>query len=191
MEQCLNHEMTLERVRTKLEQTEDELNQLQSWKPKMEKKLGLTEKARKDLEQSTKEAKKALEGKDKEIQDLKDEVRQAKEVAIREYCDFDALISELGDSFLQGFDDAICQIKKAYLDLDVSNIKVKDQGQTSVMPTASEDTDDLFVDDEVLGDRESAQAQNAQVQPVMEAAHQSVVNEAPHQMVDTQVQQLP
>jgi len=75
--------------------------------------------------------------------------------------------------------------------LDVSNIKVEDQGQTSVMPTTSEDTDDLFVDDEVLGDGESAQAQNAQVQPVVEAAHQSVVNEAPHQMVDTQVQQLP
>ena len=55
--------------------------------------------------------------------------------------------------------------------MDVSNIKVEDQGQTSVMPTASEDTSDLFVDDEVLGDGESAQAQNAQVQPVVEAAH--------------------
>ena len=162
----------------------------------MEKRLELSEKARKSLEQSTEEAKKALEGKDKEIQDLKDEVRQAKEAAICEYRDFDTLISELGDSFLQGFDDAIRQIKKAYLDLDVSNIKVEDQAQTSVMPVASEDTDDLFVDDEVLGDGESAQAQNAQVQPVVEVAHQSVANEAPHldnfveQMVDTQVQQL-
>ena len=183
--------MTLERVRVKAEQTEDKLNQLRSWKPKMEKKLELSEKARKSLEQSTKEAKKVFEGKDKEIQDLKDEVHQAKEVAIREYRDSDALISELGDSFLQGFDDAVRQIKKAYPDLDVSNIKVEDQAQTSVMPVASEDTDDLFADDEVLGDGESAQAQNAQVQPVVEAAHQSVVNEAPHQTVDTQVQQLP
>ena len=127
------------------------------------------------------EAKRALEGKDKEIQDLKDEVRQAKEVAVREYCDSDALISELGDSFLQGFDDAIRQIKKAYPDLDVSKIKVEDQAQTSVMPAASEDTNDFFADDEVIGDRESAQAQNAQVQLVVETAPQSVANEAPHQ----------
>ena len=47
-------------------------------------------------------------------------------MAIREYCDSDALLSKLGDSFLQGFDDALRQVKKAYLDLDVSNIKVED-----------------------------------------------------------------
>ena len=92
--------MTLERVRAKAEQTEDELNQLRSWKPKMEKKLELSEKARKSLEESTEEAKKALEGKDKEVQDLKDEVRQAKDSTIREYRDSNALISELGDSVL-------------------------------------------------------------------------------------------
>ena len=74
------------------------------------------------------EAKKILEDKDKEIQDLKDQLRQAKEVAIREYYDFDALLSELGDSFLEGFDDALHQVKRVYLDLDVSNIKVEDQG---------------------------------------------------------------
>ena len=181
MGRCLSHETTLEHVQAKAEQMEDELNQLRNWKPKMEKKLELSEKARKSLEQATEEVKKALEGKDKEIQDLKDEVRQAKEVAIREYCDSDALISELGDSFLQGFDDAIRQIKKAYPDLDVSKIKVEDQAQTSVMPAASEDTNDFFADDEVIGDRESAQAQNAQVQLVVETAPQSVANEAPHQ----------
>ena len=145
----------------------------------MEKKLELSEKARKNLEQSTEEAKKALEGKDMEIQDLKDKLRQAKEVAVREYRDSDALLSKLGDLFLQGFDDALCQVKKAYPDLDVTNIKVEDQAQTSVMPVASEDTDDLFADDEVLGDGESAQAQNVQVQPVVEVAHQSVEDKAP------------
>ena len=181
MGRCLSHKTTLEHVQAKAEQMEDELNQLRNWKPKMEKKLELSEKARKSLEQATEEVKKALEGKDKEIQDLKDEVRQAKEVAVREYCDSDALISELGDSFLQGFDDAIRQIKKAYPDLDVSKIKVEDQAQTSVMPAASEDTNDFFADDEVIGDRESAQAQNAQVQLVVETAPQSVANEAPHQ----------
>ena len=93
------------------------------------------------------EAKKILEDKDKEIQDLKDQLRQAKEVAVREYCDSDALLSELGDSFLEGFDDAFPQVKRAYSDLDVSNIKVEDQGQTSIMPVALESTEDLFAED--------------------------------------------
>ena len=50
----------------------------------------------------------------------------------------------------------------AYPDLDMSNIKVKDQGQTSVMPIASKNTEDLFVEDAAQGDGESTQAQNAQ-----------------------------
>ena len=67
-----------------------------------------------------------MEVKDKEVQNLKEKLRQAKEVAIREYRDSDALLSELGDSFLEDFDDALRQVKKAYPDLDVSNIKVED-----------------------------------------------------------------
>ena len=82
---------------------------------------------RKDLEQSTEEAKKTLKGKDNEIQDLKDGLRQAKEVAVSEYRDSDALLLELGDSFLQDFDDALRQVKKIYPDLDITNIKVEDQ----------------------------------------------------------------
>ena len=54
---------------------EDELNQLRSWKTKMEKKFELSEKVRKELEQSIDEVKKTLEGKEKEIQDLKDGLR--------------------------------------------------------------------------------------------------------------------
>ena len=50
MGRCLKHKETLEHVRTKAEQTEDELNQLRSWKTKMEKKLELSERVRKDLE---------------------------------------------------------------------------------------------------------------------------------------------
>ena len=127
MGRCLKHKATLERVWTKVEQTEDELNQLRSWKTKMEKKLELSERVRKDLEQSTEEAKKTLKGKDNEIQDLKDGLRQAKEVAVSEYHDSDALLLELGDSFLQDFDDALRQVKKIYPDLDITNIKVEDQ----------------------------------------------------------------
>ena len=85
-------------------------------------------------------------------------------MAIREYRNSDALLSELGDSYLEGFDDALRQIKKAFRDLDVSNIKVEDQAQTSVMPIASEDTEDLFAEDVNQDDGGPAQAQNVQGQ---------------------------
>ena len=79
-------------------------------------------------------------------------------MTIREYRDSDTLLSKLGDSFLQGFDDALRQVKKVFPDLDVSNIKVEDQAQTSIMPVASDDTDNLFAEVDTLGDGESAQA---------------------------------
>ena len=50
----------------------------------MEKKFELSKKVRKELEQNTEEAKKTLEGKEKEIQDMKDGLRQGKEVAVRD-----------------------------------------------------------------------------------------------------------
>ena len=86
-----------------------------------------------------------------------------------EYRDSDALLSELGDPFLQGFDDTLHQVKKAYPDLDISNIKVEDQAQTSVMPIASDDTDDLFAKVDDLGDGESALAR-----PVIDLVNQPV-----------------
>ena len=79
---------------------------------------------------------KALEVKEKKIQDLKEKLRQAKEVAVREYRDSDALLGELGGSLLQGFDDALRQVKKTYPELDVSMINVNDQDQTSALPVA-------------------------------------------------------
>ena len=124
---CLKNEVALERVQSKAEQTEDELNQLRSWKIMMEKKFELSERERKKLEQIMGEAKMALEGKETKITNLKDGLRQAKEVAVREYRHSNALILELGDSFLQGFEDALRQVKKAYPNLDVSNIKMEDQ----------------------------------------------------------------
>ena len=100
MGRCLKDEAALERVRSKAEQTEDELNQLRSWKTTMEKKFELLEKERKELEQSMGEVKTVLEGKETEIKNLKDGLHQAKDVAVREYRDSNALLSELGDSFL-------------------------------------------------------------------------------------------
>ena len=155
---CLKNEAALEHVRSKVEQTEDELNQLRSWKTTMEKKFELSERDRKELKQSMGEVNTALEGKETEIKNLKDGLRQAMEVAVREYHDSDALLSELGDSFLQGFEVALRQVKKAYLDLDVSNIKMEDQAQTSVLPVASDDTNDLFAEIDGQGEGESALA---------------------------------
>ena len=127
MDRCLNCEAALERVQAKVEQTKDELGQLHKWKSTMEKKFDLSEKTRKEIEQRTEEVGKALEAKDEEIKDLKEKLRQAKEDAVREYRDSEALLRELGGSFLQGFDNALRQLKKAYPDLDVSMINVNDQ----------------------------------------------------------------
>ena len=130
---------------------------------------------RKELKQSTEDAKKTLEGKEKEMQDLKEGLRQAKETAVRKYRDSDALLSELGDLFLQGFDDALHQVKKAYPNLDVSNIKVEDQAQTSVMPVTSDDTNDLLAEVDGIGDGESAPTlpiTNSANQPILKAVTQ-------------------
>ena len=161
-------EAAFERVWSKAKQTEDELNQLRSWKAIMEKKFELSERERKELEQRTEEVKTALEGKETEIKKLNDELCQAREVAVRENRDSDALLLELGDSFLQGFKDSLRQVKKAYPDLDVSNIKM-DQAQTSAMPVASDDTDDLFAEADSQGEGESAPTQ-----PVTDSANQSI-----------------
>ena len=122
--------------------------------------------------------KKVLENKEKEIQDLKEQLRRAKDEAIREYRDFDALLSELEGSFVEGFDDALRQVQKAYPDLDVSHIKIDNQGQTSVMLVASESTEDLFGEDATLDDRESAQthAVQGQAQPIEGDARDIVEN---------------
>ena len=122
----------------------------------MEKKLELSEQVRKELEQKTDEASTVLQKKEKEIKALKEEIRLAKEVAVQEYRDSDSLLSELADSFLQGFDDSLRQVKKIYPELDVSMIKVDDQGQTSAIPVASENTEDLFGEEAAQGDGESA-----------------------------------
>ncbi|XP_030929299.1 uncharacterized protein LOC115955339 [Quercus lobata] len=156
MDRCLNREAALERVRTKAGQTEEELSQLYKWKSKMEQKFELSEKTRQEFEQRTEEAEKALRGKEDEVKDLKKKLRQAKEDAVNEYRDSEALLKELGGSFLQGFDDALRQIKKAYPELDVSMISVSDQDQTSALPVASDNTEDLFGDEAAQGDGESA-----------------------------------
>ena len=92
MGQCLNHKTTLDRVRARANKTEDELNGFKAWKVGMEKKFNTLEKARKELEEHMETMRKVLEDKEKEIKGAKDQLRQAKEVAIREYRDSDAFL---------------------------------------------------------------------------------------------------
>ena len=165
MGRCLNHEMALNRVRARANETEDELNGLKAWKVGMEKKFATTEKVRKELEEHMETLRKVLEDKEKEVKDAKDQLRQAKEVAICEYRDFNALLEELGTSYANGFDDAVRQAKKAYPDLNFSQLNIDTQAQATAQPVTSESMEDLFIDDAASGNRESAPIEN-QAQPV-------------------------
>ena len=144
---------------------EDELNGLKAWKLGMEKKFDTLEKVRKELEQHMETMRKVLEDKEKEIKDEKDQLRQAKKAAIREYHDSDAFLKELGTSYADDFDDAFRQAKKAYPDLDFSQFNIDAQAQATAQPVASKSMEDLFADDVVPGDEESAPIQS-QAHPV-------------------------
>ena len=60
----------------------------------------------------------------KALKDKEKDVRQAKEVAVLEYRDSDALISELRVSYNDGFDNALHQVKALYPELDVSFVNI-------------------------------------------------------------------
>ena len=136
----------------------------------MEKKLDLSKKVGKELEQRMEEMKKVLEGKDKKIKGLKGQLCQAKEEAVCEYRDSDALLLELGSSFLEGFNDALCQVREAYPNLDLSSVKIEDPAPASVVPVALENTEELFAWGAPVGDGESTQ--NVQhVQSIVDEAH--------------------
>ena len=140
MEWYLHNETALGQVREKARLTEEELIELKNWKLVMEQKLKLAEQARDEYYKLTEDLKKALEDKEKEV-------RQAKEVAVLEYRDSDALISKLRVSYNDGFDNALRQVKALYLELDMSSVNISVPEQTSVHPTQSEDTNELFGDD--------------------------------------------
>ena len=49
-----------------------------------------------------------FQDKEKEIKTIKDQLRQAKEDAIWEYCDSKAYLIELGGTYEDGFDNCLC-----------------------------------------------------------------------------------
>ena len=137
MEWSLHHEMTLGRVREKAKLAEEELFELRNWKVVTEQKLKLAKWARDEYQKMTEELKKVLEDKENDL-------RHAKEAAILEYCDSDALLSELGVSYNDGFDDALCQAKALYPKLDFSSVNITVSEATSIHPEQSDDTNELF-----------------------------------------------
>ena len=137
MDWSLHHEMTLERVREKAKLAEEELFQLKNWKVVTEQKLKLAERARDEYQKMTEELKIVLEDKENDL-------HLAKERAVQEYRDSDTLLSELGISYNDGFDDALRQAKALYPKLDFSAVNITVAEAMSVHPDASDDTNKLF-----------------------------------------------
>ena len=137
MERSFHHETTLGRVREKAKLAEEELFKLRNWKLVTEQKLKLAEQAKNEFQKLTEELKKTLE-------DKKKEVRHAKEAAVLEYHDSDALLAELGVSYNDSFDDALRQAKALYPKLDFSSVNISVPEPTSVQPKQSDDTNELF-----------------------------------------------
>ena len=137
MDCSLHHKMALERVRENAKLVEKELFELKNWKVVTEQKLKLAERARDEYHKMTEELKKVLE--DKEI-----DLLHAKERAILEYRDSDALLSELGVLYNNGFDDALRQAMALYPKLDFSSVNITVAEATSVHPGQSDDTNELF-----------------------------------------------
>ena len=137
MERSLHHEMTLGRVREKAKLAEEELFELRNQKVVTKQKLKLAEWARDEYQKITEELKKVLEDKENDL-------RHAKEAAVLEYRDSDALLSELGVSYNDGFDDALRQAKALYPKLDFSSVNIIVPEATSVHPEPSDDTNELF-----------------------------------------------
>ena len=78
------------------------------------------------------------------LEDKENDLRLAKERAVQEYRENDALLSEFGVSYNDGFDDALCQAKALYPKLDFSAVNITVAEATSIHPDASDDTNKLF-----------------------------------------------
>ena len=140
MDRALHNETALERVRDKAKLAKEELLELKNWKVVTEKKLKLAEEPRDEFQRITEELKAVLE-------DKEDELRLAKEKAVQEYRDSDALLTELGTSYTDGFEDALRQAKALYPKFDFSAVDINVAEGMSVQPDASNDTADLFTEE--------------------------------------------
>ena len=81
------------------------------------------------------------------LEDKENELRLAKEKAVQEYRDSDALLTELETSYNDGFDDALRQAKALYPKFDFSAANINIAEGISVQPDASDDTAELFAEE--------------------------------------------
>ena len=140
MDRALHQEMALEMVREKARLTDEELLELKRWKVVTEQKLKLAEQTRDEYQRMTEELKTVLEDKENEL-------RLAKEKAVQEYRDSNALLTKLGTSYNDGFDDALRQAKALYPKLDFSAVNINVAKAMSVQPDTSDDTAELFAEE--------------------------------------------
>ena len=138
MERSLHHKMALGRVREKAKLAEEELFELRNWKVVTEQKLKLVKKVRDEFQKMTEELKKVLEDKENDL-------CHAKETAVQEYRDFDAILSELGVSYNDGFDDALRQSKALCSKLNFSSVNISVPEPMSVQPEQLDDTNKLII----------------------------------------------
>ena len=110
-----------------------------------EQELKLAEQARDEYQRMTEELKTVLEDKENEL-------RLAKEKAVQEYRDSDALLTELETSYNDGFDDALRQAKALYPKLDFSAVNINVAEAISVQPDTSDDTAELFTEERPVTD---------------------------------------
>ncbi|XP_075642710.1 uncharacterized protein LOC142614060 [Castanea sativa] len=141
---CLNHETSMDRLRKKGKTMEDELHELKTYKINMDRKLKCSEQVREEVEKENGHLREILKDKEKQLTETTSKLHNAKEMAILEYRDSELLLTELGSSFADGFDDAIRQVKSSYPDLDVSHISIDAQGQTLAQSVRSESTEEVF-----------------------------------------------
>lgn len=149
-ERCLSQrddDKTSQALRSKAKAMKVDLAELKAWKVIQEDKLTASEQLRGQLDKQVEVLRQVLEDKEEEIKDIKDRLRQVKEDAIQEYRDSNALLSELGTSFVDGFDDCLHQVKSSFPDLDLSHITIDPEGQTPARPINTKGTNELFGDD--------------------------------------------
>ncbi|XP_075633908.1 uncharacterized protein LOC142606444 [Castanea sativa] len=141
---CLNHETSMDRLRQKNKTMEEELHELKTYKINMDRKLKCSEQVRGEVEKENGHLRELLNNKDKQLTETMSKLDNAKEIAVQEYRDSENLITELGNSFADGFDDAIRQVKSSYPELDLSHINIDAQGQTIAQSVQSESTDEVL-----------------------------------------------
>ena len=124
MDHCVSHETALGHLKERLGAKETEVQELLAWKNVQIGKLDLNKQLLKESKEQVDALKKILKDKEVEISDAKSQLRQAKDVVIKEYRDSDNLLRDLGGSFADCFDDCISQVKASFLDLDLSHINI-------------------------------------------------------------------